>query len=93
MFRQDDMRVFDWIAYWIVMAIPLVNIIVLLYLMFSQGANPSLKSMLWANVVIILLCVGLILGLAYFTFGGFDDLLNSFGDLIDTIIDIFSNLL
>lgn len=44
MFQQRDMKVLDWVLFYVLMAIPFVNIIVVLVLIFSSKTSPSLKS-------------------------------------------------
>lgn len=59
MFQNDDMSVFDWWLYWILMAIPIINVIVWLIILFSSSTNRSLKHMLWANVLIVIIVIAL----------------------------------
>lgn len=52
MFTRSDMTVIDWYLFWILMAIPFVNIIVILIIMLSSGTNGTLRSMIWAQVIL-----------------------------------------
>jgi len=55
MFSRSDMTVMDWYLFWILMAIPFVNIIVLILIMLSPGTNGTLRSMLWAQAILAIL--------------------------------------
>jgi len=59
MFQKSDLNVFDWWLFWILMMIPIIDIIVLLIIMFSSDTNPTLRSMIWAHVLLILIVIGL----------------------------------
>jgi uncharacterized membrane protein len=53
------MSIFDWWLYWILMAIPIVNVIVFLIVLFSSETSRSLKNMLWAQLLIVVIVVAL----------------------------------
>jgi len=55
MFSKTDLTVIDWYLFWILMAIPFVNIIVLIIILFSSDTNATLRSMLWAQIVLAIL--------------------------------------
>ncbi|MDD3478409.1 MAG: hypothetical protein PHP32_05985 [Candidatus Izemoplasmatales bacterium] len=55
MFQKADMSVMDWYLFWILMAIPFVNIIILILIMLSSNSNGSLRSMLWAQAILAIL--------------------------------------
>jgi len=55
MIERSEMTVFDWYLFWIAMAIPVVNIIVLIIIMLSPNSNPTLRSMLWAQLILVIL--------------------------------------
>jgi len=76
MFKKDQLGVFDWIGYYILMAIPLVNIIVFFVILFGDS-NPTLKHMLVAQIVMVIISVILFLTV----FNGF---LQMFEDFIST---------
>jgi len=59
MFTRDDMSIGDWWLYWILMAIPIVNVIVFLIVLFSSGTSRSLRNMLWAQVLIVVIVIAL----------------------------------
>jgi len=59
MFQNDDMSVFDWWLYWILMAIPIINVIVWLIILFSSSTNRSLRNMLWANLLVVIIIIAL----------------------------------
>ncbi len=82
MFKKDQLSVFDWIGYYLLMAIPLVNIIVLILIMFGSESNPTLKSMLWSQVlmsVLVILFVVFVLSL-------------TMTDLFSVIEEIWNNI-
>ena len=54
MFDKKHMTVGSWWLYYILMLIPIVNIIVYIMLLLSPKANPSLKSFLWASLIPII---------------------------------------
>jgi len=58
MFHKDELKVMDWVIFWIVMAIPVVNFIVFLILLFSGDTNQTLRNMLKAQVFLVLLAIG-----------------------------------
>jgi glycopeptide antibiotics resistance protein len=55
----------EWIITFIVLAIPLVNIIMLFVWGFSSGTNPSKANFCKATLIIYLVCIVL-----FFLFGG-----------------------
>lgn len=61
MFNKQDLSVGAWIVFWILMAIPLVNIIMFLIILFSSDKNPTLRNMLWAQVVLVVIVIVLFL--------------------------------
>ena len=62
MFQKRDMTIVDWILFYILMAIPLLNIVVFIMLLVSPKTCPSLKSYL---IVFLILIV--IIGLSWAT--------------------------
>ncbi len=61
MFNKQDLSVGAWIVFWILMAIPLVNIIMYLIILFSSDKNPTLRNMLWAQIVLVVIGIVLLL--------------------------------
>ena len=55
----------EWIITFIVLAIPLVNIIMLFVWAFSGGTNPSKQNFCKATLIVYLVCIVL-----FFVFGG-----------------------
>lgn len=51
MFEKDQLGIFDWILFFVLMAIPVVNIIFFIVLLVSANTNKSLKSYLGALLV------------------------------------------
>ena len=63
MFKNKDMSVFDWLIYYVLMAIPLINIIVFLVILFSNNSTPSLR-----NFLLFQLLMGFIIGVIIIMF-------------------------
>ncbi|MGD9910607.1 MAG: hypothetical protein AB7U79_08425 [Candidatus Izemoplasmatales bacterium] len=57
MFQKEYMGVFDWFAFWILMLIPVVNIVVILMILFSSNSNDTLRNMLFAEITLAILVV------------------------------------
>jgi hypothetical protein len=51
MFEKDQLGVFDWILFFVLMSIPIVNIIFFIILLAGGNTNQTLKNYLWAFVV------------------------------------------
>jgi cobalamin biosynthesis protein CobD/CbiB len=51
MFEKDQLGIFDWILFFVLMAIPVVNIIFFIVLLVGANTNKSLKSYLGALIV------------------------------------------
>ena len=52
MFARNDLSVFDWFVVWFLMAVPFVNVVLWIVLVFSGGTNKTLKNYLIAQVFI-----------------------------------------
>jgi len=61
MFKKQDLNVGDWIVFWILMVIPLVNVVIFIIALFSTDTNRTLKSMLWSEVIIFAITITLFL--------------------------------
>jgi hypothetical protein len=61
------MSVGDWWVFFILMAIPLVNILVFVILLLSSGTNRSLKNYLLALILPVLILL-VLFGAGVFTF-------------------------
>jgi hypothetical protein len=57
MFNREVMSVGDWIAFGILMAIPLVNVLFWVVLLLSSGTNKSLKNLLYAQIFMVIAAV------------------------------------
>ena len=57
MFEKDQLGIFDWILFFILMGIPLVNVIFFIVLLTSRATNQSLKSYLDALLVMVVIGV------------------------------------
>jgi|GEM_PF-3208571 hypothetical protein len=57
---KGHMTVGDWFVFHLLMAIPLVNIIIYIILLFSSDTNPSLKSYLVLPLIILVVALGII---------------------------------
>jgi hypothetical protein len=64
MFNSNGhMTVGDWFVFHLLMAIPLVNIVVYIVLLFSSTTNPSLESYLILPLIILVIVLGIIVGM------------------------------
>ncbi|MBU0996996.1 MAG: hypothetical protein KKE16_03010 [Firmicutes bacterium] len=60
MFQRDQLTIGDWILYYILMVIPLVNIVIFLMILFSSTVNKTLKNMLWTSVLAFIIVLALL---------------------------------
>lgn len=60
--RNKAMSIGDWWLFWILMCIPVVNVIIFLAILLSSGANQSLKTYLAAIVIPIILVTIVLIG-------------------------------
>ena len=79
MFNKQNLSVGAWIVFWILMAIPFVNVIMYLIILFSSDKNPTLKNMLWAQVILVIIVIVIILTV-------FSSLIPVFRDMIETVL-------
>jgi hypothetical protein len=61
MFQQKDVSMGAWFVFGILSAIPLVNLITWLILLFDGNTNKSLKNLLKLQVVLFFIGVGLVI--------------------------------
>ncbi|MFW5913964.1 MAG: hypothetical protein ACOCSM_02775 [Bacillota bacterium] len=57
MFQKAQLRVLDWLVFFILMAIPLVNVIMLILILLDSRANKTLQSFIKAELLVVLLIV------------------------------------
>ncbi len=55
MFSKKHMGVIDWILFFFVSSIPVLNVIIWIMVLLSKKANPSLKNYVGANLIIIII--------------------------------------
>lgn len=60
MFTNKDMSVLDWLLFYLLSAIPFVNLGMFLIVLFSSGVNKSLKNLLILQVMIVLMAIAVI---------------------------------
>jgi len=77
MFSKEQLSIGDWFLFWFLMAIPLVNVVMFLVILFSSYSNVTLKNMLLAQVLIAVIIVVFII-LIFGGFSHFFDLLKSY---------------
>jgi hypothetical protein len=61
MFSKKELGVVDWWIFFIVMAIPFVNIVVFLMLLLSEGTNKCLKNYLLALILPVIIILFLVI--------------------------------
>jgi hypothetical protein len=61
MFQKDQLTVVDWWLFFILMFIPLINIVVFFLLILNSGTNKTLKNYLLAGLIPVILIIGLVL--------------------------------
>lgn len=66
MFSKKNLTVIDWWLFFLALVIPLLNILVVIYVMLASDVNKTLKSYVWA-IVLPGLIIGalLIMGLGF----------------------------
>lgn len=64
MFKKGDMSIGDWWVYFLLMAIPFVNIVVFLIVLLSSNTNKSLKNFVLASIIPAIIIV-----ILFFTLG------------------------
>jgi hypothetical protein len=64
MFEKDQLSVGDWILYYFLMAIPVVNFILFFVILSNANANQTLKSFMLSGLVISAVVI-----ILYFTIG------------------------
>ena len=72
MFSKEQLSIGDWFIFWILMVIPLVNIIVFLSIILSSNSNTTLRNMLLGHILLIVLGVAFI----FLVIGGFAELMD-----------------
>ena len=58
--REQPMGVRSWLGFHLLMAIPIVNIVLLIVLLFHPDTNHSLKNYLLSFIVLLAIVVGII---------------------------------
>lgn len=79
MFRRDTHMTFgDWFVFHLLMAIPLVNVIIYIMLLFSSNTNRSLKSYILLPLIIGLIILAVIMFLIFVGVGlpNIDDIIS-----------------
>ena len=63
MFSRNQVSVGGWIMFFIIMGIPVVNLIFWLVLLVSSGTNRTLKNLLIAQILVVIVLGVLVFGL------------------------------
>ena len=77
MFSKQELTIGDWIIFWILMAIPFVNIILIFILLISDETNRTLKNMLWGELILLAIALFLLLTVFSYTFHELWDLIQN----------------
>ncbi|OHE40949.1 MAG: hypothetical protein A2Y16_03205 [Tenericutes bacterium GWF2_57_13] len=64
MFQKIDLSIGDWILYYILMSIPIVNIVIFFVILFNRDTNLTLRNMLITSL--IMMAVGFLLMITLF---------------------------
>ena len=72
MFSKEQLSIGDWFIFWILMVIPLINIIVFLSIILSGNSNTTLRNMLLGQILLIAISIAIII----FVIGGFANLID-----------------
>jgi len=59
MFQKQDLSIGDWILFYILMSIPLVNIVIFFMVVLNGQTNKTLKNMLITSLIMV--AVGVVL--------------------------------
>ena len=81
MFSKEQLSIGDWFIFWILMVIPLINIIVFLSIILSSNSNTTLRNMLLGQILLIVISIAFVI----FVIGGFSKLIDLFPDFSDLI--------
>ena len=89
--QEEKVPVFSWIFTFIVLAIPLVNVIYFIALLFGGSKYDSKVSFIRATFVFSLIALAILLLLGILAFGGIQDLINKVMEYIQQVIDAIKN--
>lgn len=59
--KNKPMSILDWWLFWIIMIIPLLNIVMFFVFLFSSNTNKSLKNYFLAMLIPLVLIIGFII--------------------------------
>jgi len=60
MFSKSEVGIFEWLFFNILIAIPLVNLIVIVVVLLDGNTNRTLKNYVWSYVVMFFILLGLL---------------------------------
>ena len=61
MFNKDQVSVVEWITLFILLAIPIVNVLFIFYILFNKRVSKTITNLLYALLIVLLVFV-LLLG-------------------------------
>lgn len=63
MFAKKQLTILDWFVFYLLMLIPILNVIVVIVLLISPATNATLRNFLWFWIILILL--GFVIGIRF----------------------------
>ncbi|MFP4286851.1 MAG: hypothetical protein ACLFRI_04055 [Candidatus Izemoplasmataceae bacterium] len=57
MFQKAQLSVLDWLLFWVIAAIPVVNVIVIILLLLNPRTNTTFKNYLLSFIVIVIILI------------------------------------
>jgi len=72
MFTNKVMTVGNWLLYFLLMAIPIVNIIIIILILMDPQSNKSLKNLIITQLLLVIIVGLLIAGLGISVFNMFN---------------------
>jgi hypothetical protein len=72
MFTNKVMSVGNWLLYFLLMAIPIVNIIIIILILMDPQSNKSLKNLIITQLLLVIIVGLLIAGLGISVFNMFN---------------------
>ena len=89
--HDEKVPVLSWVFTFIVLAIPIVNVIYVIALLFGGSKYDSKVSFVRAIFLMAVIVIALLFGIGALAFGGVQDLIDKVIELIQQLIDAIKN--